>query len=599
VAATLGITGTSRDPINHGPPNLSFTNFGGLSDATASIGRNQTVNFSDAITYVVKKKHNATVGFSYRRLQQNSLTYANARGSFSFSGLLTSGLDANGNPLAKTGFDFADFLLGLPQSSSLRFGSDNNYFRSWSASWYGQDDYRLSRRLSFTIGLRYEYFAPYTELHGHLANLDLSPGFTSAAVVTAGHAGPYSGALPGSLVHSDPNNFSPRLGFAFRPLQKNGPVIRGGYSIFYSGSSYAGIATSMASQPPFATTASLTTSPANPLTLENGFPAVPAQTVTNTYAINPNYLLAYAQTWTLAVQQSLPRGLFVELEYIGTKGTDLSVVEQPNRASPGSPLTAQQRLQISNATGFNYQTLGGNSSYNAGQVRLTRRFSRGMSGTALYTFAKAIDNASGFNGTGGTVVQFVNDWHNERGLSTFDQRQHLQLTYLLSSPVGIHGILRNGGWKTTLLTGWLLAGNFDATSGTPLTARVAGNLSNTGGIAAFGTGRAEATGLPIEAGDYPYFNLLAFTTPPAGQYGNAGRNTIPGLVRTFVNASLNRSFRLGSDARRRLQLRLSASNALNHITITNIGATVNSATYGLPTAASATRVVTASLRFNF
>ena len=600
VAARLGITGTSQDPINYGPPNLSFTNFGALSDSTASVGRSQTVNLSDGVTYVVKKKHNVSVGFQYRRLQQNSLTYANARGAFSFSGLLTSQLDANGQPVAHTGFDFADFLLGLPQSSSLRFGSDNNYFRSWSTSWHAQDDYRLSRGLSINIGLRYEYFAPYTELFGHLANLDVAPGMNAVSVVTSGHAqaAPYAGALPASLVRGDPNNYSPRLGIAWRPLKKKSMVVRGGYSIFYSGSSYSQIATQMASQPPFATTASLTTSPAFPLTLQNGFPQVPSQTVTNTYAVNPDYKLAYAQTWLLAVQNTLPHGLFLELEYIGTKGTDLSVMEQPNRATPGSPLTAQQRLQISNATGFNYQTIGGNSSFNAGQVRMTRRFSRGMSATALYTFSRAIDDASGYNGTGGAIVQFTDDWHNERGLSSFDQRHRLQTTYMLSSPVGVHGILRNGGWKTTALTGWTLSGSFAASSGTPLTAQVSGNLANTGGIAAFGTGRAQATGLGIHAGDSPYFNLLAFTTPFAGEYGNAGRDTIPGLFNMSLNASLNRSFRLGDD-RRRLQLRLSASNALNHVVITNIGTTVNAATYGLASAASATSTVQLMLRVNF
>jgi hypothetical protein len=169
---------------------------------------------------------------------------------------------------------------------------------------------------------------------------------------------------------------------------------------------------------------------------------------------------------------------------------------------------------------------------------------------------------------------------------------------MIASPVGVHGLLRNGGWKTRALSGWTLSGNFSATSGTPMTARVAGNLSNTGGIAAFGNTRAQATGLAIDDGDYPYFNLLAFTTPVPGQYGNAGRATIPGLFLTALNASLNRSFRFG-DTRRNLQLRMSATNVMNHVTITNIGTTVNSTNYGLAVGASNTRVVTLFLRFGF
>ena len=600
VAAALGITGTSQDPINYGPPSLSFTNFGGLSDGSASVSRNQTTNVTDSITYVVRRQHNLTFGVGYRRLQQNSLSYANSRGSFSFSGLLTSQIDSKGQPAAGTGFDFADFLLGLPQTSSLRLGSANNYFRGWAANWYAQDDWRVRPGLSINVGLRYEYFAPYTELQGHLANLDLSPQRNAVAVVTpANSAGPYSGNYPSSLVNPDKNNYSPRLGFAWRPSQKHARVVRGDYSIFFSGSSYGGFAASMASQPPFAKNASLSTSTANPLTLENGFPVQPSQTITNTYGIDKNYKLSYAQTWSLALQQTFPRGLLVELEYIGTKGTGLAITEQPNRAAPGSsPLNAQQQLQIGNATGFSYLTSQGNSIFHAGQARITRRFGRGVSANALYTFSKSIDDASSFTGGGGTVVQFPQDLRLERGLSTFDQRHKLTLGYMLSSPVGIRGLWRNGGWKTKAFTGWTLNGNFAATSGTPLTAKVSGNLANTGGTAAFGTGRAQATGEGINAGNFPYFNLGAFTTPPAGQYGNAGRDTIPGLFQIGLNGSLNRAFRFG-DTRRQLQLRLSANNALNHVVVTNIGTTFNASNYGLPTAASGTRNVTLTLRFNF
>lgn len=601
VAAQLGITGTSQEPVNYGPPNLSFTNFGALTDGSASNIRNQTFSVSNNLTYVIRRRHNMTFGFTLRKLQNNSLVYQNARGSFSFSGLMTSGLDARGQPLPRTGFDFADFLLGLPQSTSVRYGADNNYFRGKSLIGYAQDDFRITRRLSLNFGLRYEYFAPYTELRGHLANLDLNPERTKVAVVTPGVPGPFSGELPDSLIRPDRNNLSPRFGFASRIGKRRGTVIRGGYSIFYSGTSYSQIASQMASQPPFARTISISTSSAYPLTLRNGFPVIPTQKITNTYGIDPNYSLAYAQTWNLAVQHPLPHALLVEVDYIGTKGTNLGVLIQPNRAVAGTLLTAQERLRIPDASGFNYQTAGANSSYNAGQVRLTRRMSRGISATALYTYSKGIDNASSFTGTGGTVVQFIEDLRLERGLSSFDQRHRLQAGYMLASPVGVRGFWRNAGWKTAAFSRWALMGSFSMSSGNPYTARVAGNLSNTGGTGAFGTGRAQATGLPVRAGDSKYFNLAAFTTPPVGQYGNAGRNTIPGLFRMSLNASLNRSFRIGppGDNRRQLHLRLNATNALNHVDIVGIGTTVNSSTYGLPTAASQTRTVMLTLRMSF
>jgi trimeric autotransporter adhesin len=594
IAAQLGITGTSQDPINWGPPGISFTNFSSLSDGSPNVGRNQTASFTDNFTYVLKRKHNLTFGFSYNRLQQNSQNYQNARGSFSFSGLVTSQLNSDGQPVKGTGYDFADFLLGFPQTSSVRFGSSSNYFRSWSTNAYAQDDFRMSARVTINFGLRYEYFAPYTELNGHLANLDVSPGFTAVAVVKAGQNGPYSGALPSSIVRSNPHDFSPRFGVAWRPFPKRNTLIRTGYSIFYSGSSYAQIANQMAAQPPFATSAALTTSTAAPLMIQNGFATAPT-TVTNTYSIDPNFRIAYAQTWNISIQHTLPHGLVVDTEYIGTKGTHLGILENPNRSTSG---IANGGLQINNATSFNYQTYGANSHYNAGQLRITRRLSRSVSSNALYTFAKGIDDASSFSGTGGTVVQFLNNRALERGLSTFDVRHNLNAGFQLSSPVGVRGLLRNGGWKTQVLKSWNMNGSFNVTTGTPLTARVSGNLANTGGLAGGGTLRAEATGLPIHEPGDSYFNTLAFTTPVAGQFGNAGRSTIPGLFRVTVNSSLNRSFRFG-DSRRTLTFTMNASNVLNHPTITGIGTTVNSSGYGLPTAASATRGITLNSRFSF
>jgi hypothetical protein len=597
LAAELGITGTTQEPIAYGPPNLGFTNFGGLADGAASISRNQTSNITEAIT-LVRKKHNMTFGAGYSRLQQNPMNYANARGSFSFSGLLTSGFDQNGSPLKGTGYDFADFLLGFPQSSSLQFGAKSNYFRTWNINGYAQDDWRIRPTLSINIGLRYEYFAPYTELFGRIANLDLNSTITAASIVTPGQAGPFSGDLPTSLVRPDTNNFSPRFGFSWKPLGKKALTFRGGYSIFYNGSAYGGFAARMASQPPYVRSASLSTSLANPLTLENGFAAAPSQTITNNYAIDPNYHLGYAQTWTFAVQNNLPHNSIIELEYIGTKGTGLDILRQPNRATPGSPLTAEQRLQIGNATGFSYETSQGSSIMHMGQVRLTRRLVRGVSAVALYSFQKSLDNASTFGGGGGAVAQNDQNLRLERGLSSFDQRHHFNLQYVLTSPVGgVKGLLRGRGLARKLLEDWTLNGGFNATSGTPLTAKVSGNLANTTGAAAFGTGRAQATGLPVETSG-SFFNLLAFATPPPGMYGNAGRNTIPGLFQTSLNASFGRGFRL-AESKRQLTVRLNTNNVLNHTVITNIGTTVNSATYGLPTAASATRSVNLTVRLSF
>jgi hypothetical protein len=600
VAGELGIVGPDETPLDWGPPSLSFTNFGSLSDGSASQSRNQTLNGTDSLTYTVQRKHNLQFGFGYRKLDQNPISYANSRGSFSFSGALTSGYDASGAILPNTGFDFADFLLGYLQTSSLRTGNSGNYYRGWATNAYAQDDWRVRPNLSINIGLRYEYFAPYTELRGHLANLDVNGNLTAVDVVTPGVRGPYTGAFPASLVNGDPDLFSPRLGLAWRPSTKHSRVVRVGYSIFYSGSAYGSIAAKMAAQPPWATTGTLSTSLTDPLTLENGFNLSPTN-VSNTYAIDKNYKLAYAQTWVVALQQTLPSNTLIELEYLGTKGTRLDEQFAPNEAAPGTPaaLVAGQ-LRVPGAGAFIYETDNGNSIYHAGQIRLTRRFSRGMSAMALYTRAKSMDDASSFSGgSGGTVVQNFDDLSAERGLSSFDQRNALTLNYLLSSPVGVHGLWRNGGWKTKAFAGWTYSGGFTFSSGTPHTALISGNLASTSGIAALEQLRAEASGASINAPGLPYFNLAAFTTPASGTFGDAARNTIPGLPIISLNGALNRAWRFGDVGRRQLQLRLSANNMLNHVQITGFGTTVNSNNYGLATGASSTRTVTLLLRFNF
>ena len=538
------------------------------------------------------KSHNLSFGFGYRRMQNNVLSYASSRGSFQFGGAMTEGLNPDGTKIPGTGYDFADFLLGYPQTSSLRTGNDNNYFRGWAANGYAMDDWRVNRGLTINFGVRYEYFAPYTELYGHLANLDINPSFTAVDVVTAGgtgndgigSVGTYFGKYPASLVNGDPHLFSPRFGLAWRPSQKYNRLIRLGYSIFYSGSAYSSFATTMAAQPPFANEVNITGTIANPLTLQNGFPPSP-NILTNQYAINPNYKLGYTQTWTVAFQQTLPHNLLMELEYVGIKGTGLPIGFLPNQ--PTIPADNSAPLRIPNASSFSYQTDVANSIMHAAQVRLTRRFTRGMSAVALYTFSKSIDDDS-------TQVQDPYNLSLERALSTTDQRHRLNLTYMVSSPVGVRGLWRNGGWKTRILAGWTTGGGFTYATGMPLTPTVGGTATSSLFYL-----RANTTGAPLNAPGYPFFNLSAFsTTPPVDEYGDAGRDIITGIPTLSLNAQLNRAWRFG-ESRRQIQLSFRTNNVLNHVYISNFGTTVNSNTYGEPTGASATRTVTCVLRFNF
>ncbi|MGI8991137.1 MAG: TonB-dependent receptor domain-containing protein [Bryobacteraceae bacterium] len=596
VAEQLKINGVSTDPINFGPPNVSFTNFGALNDGSPSLQRNQTSGVNDSVI-LVRGRHNLTFGGEYRRMQINTLTDSNGRGSFSFSGLETSAFDSQGQPIPNTGYDFADFLLGLPQSSSVRFGTSSNYFRGSAYSLFSQDDFRVLSNLSLNLGLRYEYFTPLREKYNHIANLDIAPGFTGVAVVTPGQIGPYTGKFGDGLINPDKNNFSPRLGLAWRPLKKNQLQVRAGYGILYNGSIYNQFPSRLASQPPFARTATLVTSVARPLTIENGFAAVPSESITNTYAIDRYYRIGYAQTWNFSIQEPLPHSFVIEAAYLGTKGTRLDIQTLPNRAAPGSPLTAEQRRRIGNAVGFTFDSSNGDSIYHAAQFRLVKRFSKGISANVLYVYSKSIDNASTIGGGASVVAQNDQDLRAERGLSSFDQRHVLTASYILTSPFGENGLIRSSGKSELLLKDWTLSGGATAASGLPFTARVLGNQADTAGTGAVGSGRANATGLPVDSGS-GFFNPAAYAIPIAGTFGDAGRNTIPGPGRFSLNLSFGRSFRLNDD-RRRVEFRVDSQNFTNHVSYGSLNTIVNASNYGLPLAALPMRTLTATVRLRF
>jgi hypothetical protein len=587
----LGIQGTSREPVNFGPPNMSFTNFGGLSDAAATFRRDQTAGVSESIL-LVRGRHNLSFGGDYRRSQNNGLSQQNARGAYSFSGVATSLYDESGFPAAGTGFDFADFLLGLPQSSTIRFGNADTYFRGALWSLFAQDDWRVRNTLSLNVGLRYDVVEPLREKYGRMANLDIAPGFTDVAVVTPGGTGPYTGVFPDGLVNPDRNNVAPRIGLAWRPTSQRQLQVRAGYGWYYNSSVTSQAATRLAQQPPFAQTGSLVTSPQRPLSIENAFALAPTGQVTNSYAVDRYYRTGYAQTWNFSVQQELPYSFVLELGYLGTKGTRLDMQRWPNRTAAGS----QRSTGAGNATGFMYDSSEANSIFHAGQVRLMRRFRRGLSANALYTFGKSIDNASTIGGGGGVVAQNDRDLRAERGLSSFDRRHTLNLFYVFTTAAGRGGRGVASGFAGTLLKDWTLTGGVTVHSGSAFTAQMLGNRSDQGGAGTIGSGRADATGLPVRTGS-GFFNRAAFAVPAAGQFGNAARNTIPGPAFFSMNMGLGRTVSLGE--RRSLDLRMEANNLFNSVNISRIGTTVNAVSYGLALDAAAMRSMTLSLRVRF
>jgi hypothetical protein len=589
VAAQLGIQGTSQSPWNDGPPSVSLTNYAGLSDGTYSLNRNGTLTLSDSISWI-HGKNNFTFGAGSRLQEFNEFSDSNGRGTLTFDGSATS-YKANGSGRSGTGYDLADFLLGDPTTASIRFGNPDKYFRGWGADIYANDDLRLKSNLTINVGIRWDYNSPVTELYNRLVNLDVAPGYTAIDAVTPGQAGLYSSKLPNALIRNDLTNFSPRLGISWRPRARHSLVARGGYGVYFNTSVYNIIAGNMAQQPPFAEVLNASSSTSVPLNVATAFLSASAQSNTSTFAINPDYRIGYAQTWNASLQNDLPFGMFATIGYLGTKGTRLDQEFIPNSVAPGATASSYPHS-------YTYETSNGNSIYHAAQFQLQRRFRSGLMAHASYQFSKSIDDAgTGGRGQGNTpVAQNWLDLSGERGLSSFDSRHNLQLTAQYSTGMGASGGTLLNGWKGVLLKDWTVSTGINAHTGNPFTATIGGSLSQVSGTAVSNTVRANSTGLPIESAG-TLFNIAAFSAPASGQWGNAGRNTIPGPTVFSMDSSFSRVVRLGE--RRSVDFQVQGQNILNKVTITSWGTVLGSENFGLPSAAAPMRKITASLRFRF
>jgi hypothetical protein len=600
--AQLGILGATTDPLNWGPPSLNFTNYGGFSGGNASLTRPQTSSLTESMLWS-RQKHTFTFGADFRRVQSNTETSPNARGSFNFNGYATSNI-VNGVASPNTGFDLADFLLGVPDTASIKCGgagagatcngSPAYYFRNSTFDVYFTDDWRLHPRFSVNLGIRWDYQTPVNEIHNQLVNLAVGSAFTQIAQVQPGMTDPFSGLIQSNtLMKPDKNNISPRLGIAWKPFAKKSTVIRSGYGVYYNTSVYSSIATQLSQQPPLARSLNLNVqnSPAliqtGQLNLGNAF-TYGANTLTaNTFAIDPNFKIGYAQTWNMSLQQNLPLSFQTTVTYTGTKGTNLDRQFQPWVQPPGANATPYP-------TGYTYETNGGNSIFNSGAIRLTRRFSSGLSASGVYTYSKSIDDG----GTGaGLMAQNWLDFKSERALSSFDRRHSMNINFSYSTGQGRRGAGLMTGFKGALLKDWSLTSGITVQSGSPLTATCSGNTCTGVGSTNLNS-RAEATGIslaPLVAGQF--FNTAAFMAPLPGVWGNAGRDTIPGPIGVSVNGSAGRVFRFGE--RHSADLQLQARNVLNTVVISRWNTGVGSNTYGTATGVDGMRSVTATIRFRF
>ena len=606
VAGNAGITGISTDPFDWGLPGISFNSFSGFSGPIPSRELDQTYTVSDTVMWS-RGKHNVRFGGDYRRISQGFRSARNAEGSFVFTGFATAEyLPGSTTAVPGTGYDFADYLLGLPQQTSLQSGTTNYEFRANSYDAFVQDDWRMLANLSLNLGLRYEYNGPFTEIENRIANVDVafSPENIAGTQVLPGTIGPYSGIFPTSLVKPDHNNFAPRIGIAWRAGKKT--VVRAGYGINYNLAQYGIFIRNFAFQPPFAEAATNVSPYGDFLTLENGFPSNSQTEVTNNYALDPNYRLGYVQIWNLDIQHQLPWNMQLNIGYNGAKGTHLDT----ERALVPSCETEGTCGDFSTAASapFIFETSEGNSSLNAASVRLRKRMSKGVGFSLSYVFSKSLDDASSIGGGGAIVAQNPFDLEAERGLSSFDQTHRFTGNWIYDLPFGDGKRFLTKGALAHVLGGWQWSGDFTIASGLYYTPRVLGaTLDITRGVS--GSQRANVVpGQSIQIGDpttAKWFNTAAFCAPGPGcagtsggtTYGDAGRNIILGPAQFTFDMAMSKTITIKET--RALELRLQASNILNTPYFSGLNTTVNSLQFGEITGVANMRRLTMVARFRF
>ena len=551
-----------------------------------------------------------TAGVDFLRQEFNYLSQNNPRGTFAFTG---QGYGSSGN-------DFADFLLGTPSTSQIAFGNADKYFRQSVYALYATDDWRLRPELTINAGMRWEYGAPITELKGRLVNIDVasaagSPFNSVVPVLASAPKGPASGMpYPTSLINPDKLGFEPRIGASWRPIPGSTLVIRAGYGIYDDTSVYQGTAVALAQQAPLSKSLNVQNAAGCPLTLANGFPNC-GTTTPDTFGVDPNFRVGYAQTWQLLAQRDLPGSLQATATYLGVKGTRGVQEFLPNTYPIGSTSPCPTC-----PTGFVYRTSNGNSTRESGQLQVRRRLRNGFTASVTYTYSKSIDDDAVLGGQGPVAAgagsqstanaQIAQDWRNlsgERGLSSFDQRHLLNATVQYTSGQGIGGGTLMEGWRGTVLKEWTVLATIVAGSGLPETPIYFATVPGTGTT---GSIRANYNGGSIYAATSGRFlNAAAFGPPVAGQWGNARRNSITGPGQFSMNTSFARTFRL--KGRYSLDAHVDATNLLNHETYMSYITTLNpSATtvgsslnlfnqFGLPAATNAQRTLQTTIRLRF
>lgn len=505
-------------------------------------------------------KHSMNIGGGYKRIQFNPEIQSTRRAQFDFFG-------------GFTGNAFADFLLGLPTLGRGTSGDANVYLRGNEYSAYVQDDFKLSRRLTFNLGVRYDYFSPLSEKNNKWSTLDIknariivasedgktypqalwAPGYaakiTNTPVVTSEQAG-----IDRSLQIKDRNNVAPRFGFAFDLLGNQKTVLRGGYGIVYSVVPYSP-QSFQSNAGPFVDRV-IATNIANP-TLSTTNNILQRNVKPGFTVMDITYKTPYYQQWSFGIQQSLINDLLIEAQYLGSKGTNLSTFDFYFPTPNAIPAGAKPGITPDLASFQGVQTNGANSNYHAGVIRVEKRLSRGLMAMGSYTYSKSIDEDSLGNSTVSSALMQSTIRSLERALSSFDIRHRAIISLTYDLPYKSDNKLMTG-----LLGNWQVGSIITQQSGQPFSINLSDDRANVG----IPQQRPNLVGNPNLPSDQRtpqnWFNTAAFVAQPIGSYGNAGRNILEGPGTNIVDFSLLKSIPINE--RQRLQFRTEVFNLFNH-----------------------------------
>jgi hypothetical protein len=623
--ASLGFEYPSTLDVATGPPFIQFAGGGYASIGDPITGPRDTIENNlgtlNSLTWV-RGRHEIKFGADYHRDQINVINGIASNGFFVF-------IPA---PLSNA---LANFLIGQPLLF-LQGGGDqpdgtgdlSRGLRGNSFNFYAQDTLKVSSGLTLNLGLRYDLIFPYTEIRNR-QNLFI-PGLESVRMPDAPPGLVYAGdpGIPPGLISTETKAFAPRVGLAWDPTGSGQWHISAAYGIFYDPyyNGQGGPLQTPISAPPYLRTPQLLFpgSLSNPFANGNPFASSFGGTMT-LLTLDPNLRLPYAQDWNLAIEKSFGVDWLLEVGYVGTKGTLLPRFVEGNPSIPLAGQTwaeqqqdidAQRHYCLPTAAGnCNYSSVGlisgvANSSYNALEASLRKRFGDGFGFLASYTYSKAIDDVSSFNITGSASqpVAGENDLAQnpfnlaaERGRSMFDARHRFVLSYQWEVPLW----QRPQNWYQHILGSWQLNGITTFMSGTPFTVVDQSYNYDAPEITGFSAFRPNMVGNPNSGPKTveQWFNTGAFrrldlATTPAGVYGTEGRNVVEGPGFAQWDFSAFKGIRVGES--KSLQFRAEFFNLFNRanfrLPATDIS---NPATFGQIQQALQPRLIQFALKFLF